>query len=425
MVVPNEFSGYYRITRTDGGFDTGLMPFHSRFNEFLKLIPKTINFFNVKIFDKNQLQVFEKDKLSINHGVYNISGQPLPNDICLEVDDALGSTYLERIFRKNDILPLSKKIYKTISKTILKDSGEKLIINIVEGQAETSPASNLCIGYLEINADHLATNLLKGTDLEIDFEISESRDLTVGIFISAINLEINEVFNASAKQVSLSKLRLELEKSLTNIDYEIEEFAFNEINSVVERLNHIRIEIIELLKELIDLEDDLLTDKIFNVDERKRKAFQQFDDLVRKKNVLVEIEEYQELKSRIKDEILLKPNAKIEHVLGNVTKNEQQFLNSNQVSVIKSKTKELQKIAHELHYQNDESYIDLYYYYSYMGTAAYTNEAEAKKHFNNGEKAIAEGNYAELRAIISILYNLLKVKPKDYFEDQNGTLGLR
>jgi molecular chaperone DnaK len=423
--VAADFKGFYRITRTDGGFDTGLNPFQNRFNEFLKLIPKTINFFDVKIFDKNQEIVFEKHNLSINHGVYNISGQPLPNDICLEVDDTLGTTYLERIFKKNDILPLSKKVYKTISKTMLKDSGEKLIINIVEGKAETSPASNLSIGYLEIDAADLNANLLKGTDLEIDFEISESRDLTVGIYIGAINLEINEVFNASSKQVSLSKLKQELEKSLQDIEYEIEEFTYNQIEAVVERLNEIRVEVIELLKELIDLEDDLVTDKIYNVEERKRKAFQQFDELVRKKNILAEIEEYQLLKNDINEELLLTPNAKHGQQFHNIVKGEQQFLSSNQLSIIKSKIKELQRIAADLHYQKDDSYVDLFYHYSNIELSAYANESTASRHIANGEKAIEKENYKELRAIVNSLYNLLKVKPKDYFEDKNGTLGLR
>lgn len=424
-LVPNEFSGYYRITRTDGGFDTGLISFHSKFTEFVKLVPRSISFFQVKIFDKHQSLVFEKENLSINHGVYNISGQPLPNDICLEIDDTVGTTYLERIFRKNDILPLSKKIYKTISKTILKGSDEKLIINIVEGRAETSPASNLCVGYIEIAAEDLSSNLLKGTDIEIDFEISESRDLIVAVYISAINLEINQVFNASVRQVSLVKLTSELEKALNNVDNEISHFTYLGQETIVLALEDLRIELIELLKDLIDLEEDFITDKIYNVDERKRKALQHFDDLVRNKNLIGEISEYQELKLEIKEELLVRPNAKIEQIFNNVIKNEQQFLSANQNAIIRSKIRDLHRVNRDLHFQKDESYIDLFYYYAYRDADDYTNEKEMSKCIERGEKAIKEANYTELKAMISALYNLLKVKPKDSLEDQNGTLGLK
>jgi molecular chaperone DnaK len=401
------------------------MPFHSRFNEFLKLLPKSINYFNVKIFDKQQQLVFEKDRLAINHGIYNISGQPLPNDICIEVDDTLGTTFLERVFKKNEILPLSKKIYKTISKTILKDTDDKLIINIVEGNAATSPASNLGIGYLEINAADLTVNLLKGTDIEINFGISESRDLTIGIFIDSINLEKQEVFNASSRKVSIEKTRKELEDVLGNIDAEIEEFSYNENDQIVDRLNAIRFEIIELLRELIEIEDDVVTDKIFNIDERKRKVFQQFDQLVRGKNILSEIEEYQAYKQEIKEELLLRPNPKIDRTFSNVIKNEQLFLNSGQLSIIRSKTKELKRLARELYYQNDEAYIPLFYDYAHLDLNEYDNHSHVKMLISKGEQAIDKGNFQELKAVISGLYNQLKVKPKDYLEDQNGTLGLR
>jgi molecular chaperone DnaK len=423
--IPSNFSGFYRIVRKDGGFDTGIMAFNSRFNEFLKLVPKTKNVFNVKIFNQMQEIVFEKDELSINQGIYNISGQPLPNDICLEVDDSIGTTFLEKIFRKNDILPLTKKIYKTISKTILKDSSEKLVINIIEGKAETSPASNLCIGYLEIKAAELPSNLLKGTDIEIDFEISESRDLTIAVYIGSINLEITEVFNATSRQVSLAKIKAELESSLVNIDYEIQESLYNEENGKADKLERLRVELIELLKELIDVEDDLVTDKIFNIDERKRKAFQEFDSMVLIKNVLADIEEYQAYKQDIKESLLLKPNPKIEHTFKMIIKNEQQFLSSNQTSIIRSKTKELLKITRELYYQNDEAYVNLFYEYAFLDLSAYENEKQVKKLIANGEQAIADTDFVKLKAIISSIYSLLKVKPKDYLEDKNGTLGLR
>jgi len=424
-LVPNEFSGYYRITRSDGGFDTGLITFHSRFTEFLKLIPKNSNFFSVKIFDKYQNLVFEKENLVINHGIYNITGQPLPNDICLEIDDSLGTTYLEKIFRKNDILPLSKKLYKTISKPILKDSGEKLIINIVEGRAETSPASNLCIGYLEIKSEMLSANLLKGTDIEIDFEISESRDLTINVFIGAIDLEITEIFNASAKQVSPSKIQLELEKSLINVDDELLSYHPEECSPAVDKLNGVRLEIIDLLRELIEIDGDLVTDRIYNIDERKRKVFQIYDDLVRRKHLLAEIDNYQTAKMEVKESLLLKPNPRIEGLFNKVIKNEAQFLNSNQLSLIKSKTKELDKISNEIYYQEDESYINLFYFYAYRELSEYVDEKLARNFINGGEKAITEANYKELRGVINGLYSLLKEKPKNYFDDKDGTLGLK
>ncbi|MEE1947322.1 Hsp70 family protein [Pedobacter sp. KR3-3] len=422
-VLANNFSGYYRLTRTDGGFDTGLIAFHSKFNEFVKLVPKAINQFQLRVFDKFQQMVLEKTDISINHGLYNISGQPLPNDICLEIDDTIGTTYLERIFKKNDILPLSKKIYKTASKTIMKGSGEQLVINVVEGLAAASPASNVCIGYIEISAEELPANLLKGTDIEISFKVSESRDLIIDIFISSIGLEINQVFNATSRQVSVRKIQAELENALQKIERDGPDLI--DTDSMAQTLEELRITIIELLEELIHLEDDFITDKIYNLDERKIKLLQQVDGLLRNKELYVEIEEYQGLKTYIREHLLLNPDLKIDQVFQTTIKNEAQFLNSGQLSLIKAKIRDLHRLVREIYYQNDDSYIELFYQYSYIDADSYQDPDKLKVLIERGQIACTKKDYTEVKAIISQMYNLLKVKPEDSLRDQNGTLGLK
>jgi molecular chaperone DnaK len=63
--------------------------------------------------------------IEIMQGKFNVAGQPLPNDICLEVDDyENNSTKLQVIFERNDILPLKKTVYKEITRTIKKGSDE-------------------------------------------------------------------------------------------------------------------------------------------------------------------------------------------------------------------------------------------------------------------------------------------------------------
>lgn len=422
-VLANNFSGYYRLTRTDGGFDTGLIAFHSKFNEFVKLVPKAINQFQLRVFDKYQQMVLEKNDISINHGLYNISGQPLPNDICLEIDDTIGTTYLERIFKKNDTLPLSKKIYKTASKTIMKGSGEQLVINVVEGLATASPASNVCIGYIEISSEELPTNLLKGTDIEINFKVSESRDLIIDIFISSIGLEINQVFNATSRQVSVRKIQAELENALQKIERDGPDLI--DTDSMDQMLEELRITIIELLEELIHLEDDFITDKIYNLDERKIKLLQQVDSLLRNKELYVEIEEYQSLKAYIREHLLLKPDLKIDQVFQTAIKNEAQFLNSGQLSLIKAKIRDLHRLVREIYYQNDDSYIELFYQYAYIDADNYQDPNKLKVLIERGQTACTKKDYAEVKAIILQMYNLLKVKPEDSLKDQNGTLGLK
>ncbi|MBK9459004.1 MAG: Hsp70 family protein [Sphingobacteriales bacterium] len=103
----------YRITREDGGFDTGLKPLSKQISEDLPLVENAYNFFKFVVYDtQNNIIETDAELIGINSG-YGITGQPLPNDICLEVDDLeLGRTRLELIFQKIQFYQ-SENNYKT------------------------------------------------------------------------------------------------------------------------------------------------------------------------------------------------------------------------------------------------------------------------------------------------------------------------
>ncbi len=93
---------FYRITRKDGGFDTGLKQLDNRISEYLTLVQNAYNMFDFKIFDglNNPVKI-NVAPIGITQGKYSVVGQPLPNDICLEIDDIeSGTTVLEVIFEK-------------------------------------------------------------------------------------------------------------------------------------------------------------------------------------------------------------------------------------------------------------------------------------------------------------------------------------
>lgn len=427
--VKGDFDGYYRITRKDGGFDTGLMSFKNKFSEFVKILPKQINQFSLTVSDQNQNVVFEQNDISINHGIYNISGQPLPNDICLEVDDNFGSTYLERIFKKNDILPLKKTIYKTTSKNFNKEADDKLIINILEGKNATLPASNMSIGYIEINSKDLPINLLKGMDIELKFSMSESRDLSVSVYISSVDFEKNEVFNPHTKHINKDKFQEDIDKVIDEIETELSyvqdvDEADPEDIAVLVKFKNIKDELFRIKFDLIEVQEDEQTERIFQLDERKRRALQEYDKIVRFRDVIYEIEEYKTSKTDLESQ-LEEATQRQKEQFQKIIKDEKIFLESNEKSLIKRKTKELDKLHSEIYYQKDESYASLYYYYKYRDIDEYKDQKKATKLFDAGDKAMENNNFKEVKYVIQGLYDLLRVKPKNPFEDTNGNLGLK
>lgn len=67
----------YRITRKDGGFDTGISGLKTMKTEFLSLLPGTANHFNFWVYDENGDEITSLCKeLMITQGMFNIDGQP-------------------------------------------------------------------------------------------------------------------------------------------------------------------------------------------------------------------------------------------------------------------------------------------------------------------------------------------------------------
>ncbi|MBC7862394.1 MAG: Hsp70 family protein, partial [Bacteroidia bacterium] len=202
----NDFT--YRITRDDGGFDSGIKKLNAKVSEVLPLLKNSVNCFSFFIFDKDGNKIpHNTSVIEISHGKFSVLGQPLPNDICLEIDDKThGSTRLEVVFEKNAILPLKKKLTKEITKTIKKDSTDSIIINVVEGSRFAAPASNLAIGSIQVSGKQIERDMIKGSDIELHFEMTESRDLKINAIILISDQEFGNVFNPSARHINISKL---------------------------------------------------------------------------------------------------------------------------------------------------------------------------------------------------------------------------
>ncbi|MCZ8144522.1 Hsp70 family protein [Flavobacterium sp.] len=426
VLIQSPFQGFYRLTRADGGFDTGVLRASSKITEFVPLLEKATNQFTLYLLDEQQNIVYQNTSIAITNGLYNVMGQPLPNDICLEVDEEAGKTFMERIFKKNDILPLKKTVYKTTSKNILKNSDEKLIINIVEGNAGGMIGSNLSIGYIEITGKNLPMDLIKGMDIELHFKISESRDLSVSVYIGALDLEINEIFNPHQRHVALDKVALEINGVIQEIEAEMNDSEDEENYTYLAQLKRIKDHLIVLHQEALEGSFDQSTDRKYQLDEMKRLTIQAYDDLVRHKHVLQEIEEYQNTREAVENYLeVATPKQKEE--FEKIIRNEKEVLQSNNKYMIRQKTKALDDLYDSIYMKQDQRYYNAFYYYRFLDENEYTDSQKFMKLVALGETAIERENIPELKAICYQLWDLLRVKPKsrDEWENFDGDLGLK
>lgn len=401
------FSGAFRIIRNDGGFDSGIVRFKNQGSEFVSLLEKQVNYFTLSIFNEHEELVYTKDNIAISHGFYNINGQPLPNDICIELD-ADQETYLELIFKKNTILPLKKTVYKTFSKSIAQGSDDKIVINIVEGRVGSMPGANLNIGYIEIKGTELTGDLIRGTDIEMSFSISESRDLKVEIYIPSAEHEIIETFNPTYQgEFDNQKILAELNSGLEILKEKIRENEGDENYTELVKLK-------KLKDELEDIKGSvqLALDEIFVIDkhkilDRKRRLLFDIDRLVVLQDLGQEIEEYTQAKDYLKrEEERFTPAIANEYAL--IVKDEKQFLQAGDKYLIRRKRLALEKLAQTVYFSSDDSYYSVFYHLCFLDESVYTDYGLVKKYLAEGESAAKNSEIKKLKAICQLIFRYMK-----------------
>ncbi|MAB48859.1 MAG: hypothetical protein CMC05_09535 [Flavobacteriaceae bacterium] len=429
-LITAKFSGAdidnYRIIRKDGGYDSGVKSLkNSSFSEFVPLLEGRLNQFKVQLLNTSLEVLKVIDPISINHGSYSVNGQPLPNDICIEIDDMDASaTRLERIFAKGSILPLKKKIYKTASKTILKKSKSNLAINVIEGKSNGLPSSGLSIGYIEIFGEDLEDDLIKGTDIEIELEISESRELKINVFLQSCDQEFENVFSESERSISVNKINTEINTILGDVEAVIKTANSNENFEYSNKLESIRVGLIEIQIEASLIHDDDISDTKFQLDDKKRKLIQDFDDLTRNEIVAKEIEEYNDTKADLEYHLNQNENERFKTKYQRIIQNEKEVINSLDRYLIRSKIKELEELFNAIIQSSDENFISYY-----LGLKLYdnfTNKRKAEKLFEQGDKALEQQDYKVIRHVVYGLSSLVhendRHQRKDFSDDSKTGL---
>ncbi|MDR1682305.1 MAG: Hsp70 family protein [Candidatus Symbiothrix sp.] len=403
----------YRLVRSDGGFDTGLVPLRSKFTEFLPLLPNVANSFSMRIFDENRSELPAlAQQIIITHGQYSISGQPLPKDICIEIDDKENNvTRLEVIFEKNSILPLKKTLYREISKTIEKGSSDNIIINILEGDRFARSISNLPIGCIEISGKQLTSNLIKGSDIEIQIMISDNRELSVEAFLVMTRQEFKNVFSISEKHINIARLK----EQFTTLESEMRT-ALKQFNAEDNDIWSIQTE--NLLRELASFGDDLAkmkekdwSDKRYVIAEDISRISQKFDKIggyERLENLQSEYLHNMELVEQTL------PSADIEKESLNarfrrLSENTNQVLKSRNPAILKRAAEQLDDLYWDILSNTHSHLVSRFYILKSYKPDMYKNYHLAQSIFTKAEKSIEDGRYLDLKRILNDLYNLMTI----------------
>ena len=397
----------YRMQRADGGWDSGLKHLAARVSEMLPLLPGVSNSFRLSVFDKsgNVIPV-AIPAIEIVQGQFSIQGQPLPADICLEVDDPINkTTRLEVIFEKNNILPLRKTVVREVARMIRKGSDEALIINVLEGSRYASPASNLPIGVIEIKCAELSTDLIKGSDVEITLEINESRDLKIAATLLMNEQEYANLFTPTARQVSIERLRGELKDLLWDARELMKKAESAEHYEDAARLQTIIENLETAYTRASRIRSDDFGDEKYSLDERKRALARELDTLGKDANLNAIVDDYIEERDWARE--LLKGDAARLERLERIIADEQSYLHAQSLYLLKSKVQEMRRLTWDVRKKDPVMLIGNFHYYNACPDEKFSDPRKARMYLEQCDKAIERQNYQELLAALNGVWSVV------------------
>jgi molecular chaperone DnaK len=402
---------FYRITRADGGFDTGLKTLKSKINEDLPLVQKSFNFFKLAVYDqKNNLITTNAEQIGIAQDTYNIGGQPLPEDICLEVDDEehSGKTKLALVFQRNDGLPLHKKFTRALNKTVKKGSNDEVItIRVFEGRHDTLPEANKPIGFIQIKGTDLSRDVVKGSDIEITLEMSESRDVIITAYLQMADQEFKHIFVPESRDVPVELLIEQVETLSEKLKHEIHQAEKRNENDTVKSLVTLKKQMVEIQNESYDLTEDDVTDKRYQLEDKKRKLAQEIDNATRDKHLQVAKADYLEKKQSAIEVSADYGNEQEKEAINGIISQEPTFLNSNNIIKIREKTGDLHSLILMILWHTPHFLQSVFQDLLENSYGSFKDKEQAEILINAGKFALQVENWERLSEVNGGLFNLL------------------
>jgi molecular chaperone DnaK len=413
---------FYKIIRHDGGFDSGLKKLSERISEDLPLVENAYNFFTLTIYD-HQNNVIETDveTIGINSG-FGISGQPLPEDICLEVDDYdnPGETRLALVFQRNTVLPTKRTLTFQLNKTVIKGSIDEIIrVNVLQGSHESLPESNKILGYILITGKNLARDVSKGSDIEITVSLSESQDLTVSAYLNMADQEFKETFNPKERHTSVELLKEQVEDLSEKLEEEISQAREKEDYETASVLNKLRKEMDGIAEEAENLTFDDVTDKRYQLEDKKRKLAQEIDNATKDKRISKAKEEYFETKAECQKLLDENGNDYERKSFNDIVVQEKAFFTTNSPIKIQEKTDELHDITTTIRWRTPDFLIGVFNWLL-KEQPKMNDQVQAKSLFDAGKFAIESKNWERLR---EVNFGLMDLRPSGAKEEATHRIG--
>jgi len=404
----------YRIVGADGAFDSGLKKLANRIMEDLPLREGAYNVFTFKVFDAHGTQLkLDEDVIQIAQGRYTVAGQMLPDDLCLVLDKAeVNDTRLHLLFGKNAVLPSNAKYTAEVGKTIVKGADDALRILVVEGPQERHASTNKPLGSLVITGRQLTRDLIKGTEVDLKFTLSESRDITVHAYLNGTDQEFSQVFNPKEREVSTSVLATETLRLEERLQEEIAEAEKTGQRDVSAGLEKTLARVQSLMGDIATLRDDDVTDRKFQLEDAKRELACSMHELTAGKRLEHARSEYRSVKESCFAVVQESGNDRERNQIKEIMAREHTFIASNTPEKILAVVEELRSIEFSILARTPAFLLGMFEHLS-TKMPSMNDQIQATRLFDAGRRAIAGEDWSEVRAICGRLWDLLPSEQQD------------
>ena len=407
---------FYHITREDGAYDSGLKKLTARIDEDLPLREDTYNLFTFTVYDShNNPVVTDFNSIQIAQGKYSVAGQMLPADLSLVLDlDDDGSkmdTKLLTLFTKNSVLPATAKKTVQVTKALIRGSDDEVRIIVVEGPTENHFTANKKVGLLGISGKQLQRDLLRGREIDLTFDLSESRDLTVHVYVNPSGPEFSGSYSPTFRDVPVELLAEEVRMLDGEIEKEKAEAMANENFEVAEKLEKLSPLVQELEGEAMLLRLDNVTADRYKLEDRKRKIAQELDQLTSGKRVDRLRNEYQAAKTEVTGIVTESGNDHERRQLNEIIAQEHTFLNSTSPRKLQGAIDQLHQVRFQI-LRRTPAFLQGWFQHLCGKRETLNDQLQAKVLIEAGSRHLVAEDYDKLLEVNMRLTSLLPEKEK-------------
>jgi len=265
------------------------------------------------------------------------------------------------------------------------------------------PLSNLTIGCITITGKDLKTDLVKGSDIEIQLHITDSRVLNTSVFLVMTQQEFKNVFSISEKQINLDRLRDQYNQLENELADTIQDFQYNN-NDIWEIKGSALMDDLRSVKDrLFKLKSGDKSDEKYIIAEKIMRVSQAADKLGGNERISMLIENYLETKEMIQDAISQVDFDKddMRKKFQKIEQSEETFIRSKNVSFIENKIKQLNDLHWDVLCNTTSFLISRYVMWKELPPESYKDYNAAKSLIRMADASLEKEKYAEYPMIHS------------------------